>query len=85
MLGNGSGRIQRMNRALRVGKLPNIAVDILNRLANANLDTHFRAPIQSALEVVERVFDGSSVTHHNIVEIFNKKRKCYAYRQFQRP
>ena len=33
---------ERMNRALRVGRMPNIAVAILNRIANAGLSEYFR-------------------------------------------
>ena len=33
---------ERMNRALRVGRMPTIAVAILSRLANAGLDEYFR-------------------------------------------
>lgn len=33
---------QRINRALRVGRMPTIAVAILGRLANAGLDDYFR-------------------------------------------
>ena len=35
-------RHERLNRALRVGRMPNIAVAILARIANAGLDEHFR-------------------------------------------
>jgi hypothetical protein len=44
---------QRMNRALRVGRMPNIAVAILNRLANAGLDDYFRVVGTHALYAYE--------------------------------
>ena len=41
-LKNTIARHERMNRALRVGRMPKIAVSILRRLADAGLDEYFR-------------------------------------------
>lgn len=44
---------ERMNRALRVGRMPNIAVAILGRLADAGLSDHFRVVGTHALYAYE--------------------------------
>lgn len=41
-LKNTIAQHERMNRALRVGRMPKIAVSILRRLADAGLDEYFR-------------------------------------------
>ena len=46
-------RHERMNRALRVGRVPNIAVDVLVALADAGLDSHFRVVGTHALYAYE--------------------------------
>lgn len=77
-------RHQRMNRALRVGKMPNIAVDILNRLANANLDAHFRIVGTHALyayEMAAGVNFSSEITSTKDIDLLWDARKRLMFAQ----
>lgn len=77
-------RHQRMNRALRVGKMPNIAVDILNRLADANLDTYFRIVGTHALyayEIAAGVNFAAEITSTRDIDLLWDTRKRIMFAQ----
>lgn len=81
-------RHHRMNRALRVGNMPNIAVDILNRLADANLDLHFRVVGTHALyayEFAAGVSLASEITSTKDIDLLwdTRKRVMFAQRLAQ--
>lgn len=79
---------ERMNRALRVGRMPNIAVTILNRIANAGLDEHFRVVGTHALyayEAAAGVNLSSEVTSTRDIDLLwdTRKRVVFAQRLAQ--
>jgi hypothetical protein len=81
-------RHQRMNRALRVGRMPPIAVDILRRLADAQLDTFFRVVGTHALyayEMAAGVSLASEITSTQDIDLLwdTRKRVTFAQRLAQ--
>lgn len=79
---------ERMNRALRVGRMPNIAVAILNRLANAGLDEYFRVVGTHALyayEAASGVRLASEITSTRDIDLLwdTRKRVMFAQRLAQ--
>ena len=79
---------ERMNRALRVGRMPSIAVAILNRLANAGLDEYFRVVGTHALyayEAASGVRLASEMTSTRDIDLLwdTRKRVMFAQRLAQ--
>ncbi|MBK7052504.1 MAG: hypothetical protein KBF98_02055 [Rhodoferax sp.] len=75
---------KRMNRALRVGRMPNIALAILNRLANAGLDTYFRVVGTHALYAYEAaggVSFSSEITSTRDIDLLWDTRKRVVFSQ----
>lgn len=75
---------ERLNRALRVGRMPNIAVAILNRIANAGLDEHFRVVGTYALyayETAAGVRLSSEVTTTRDIDLLWDTRKRVVFAQ----
>lgn len=75
---------ERMNRALRVGRMPNIAVAILNRIANAGLDEYFRVVGTYALyayEAAAGVNLSSDVTTTRDIDLLWDTRKRVVFAQ----
>lgn len=69
---------ERMNRALRVGTMPNIAVAILGRLADAGLSDYFRAVGTHALyayEAAAGVRFASAITATRDIDLLWDTRK----------
>lgn len=79
---------ERMNRALRVGRVPTIAVSILNRLANAGLDDYFRVVGTHALyayEAAAGIRFASEITSTRDIDLLwdTRKRVMFAQRLTQ--
>lgn len=77
-------RHERMNRALRVGRMPAIAVAILNRLANAGLDDYFRIVGTHALyayEAAAGVRFASEITSTRDIDLLWDTRKRVTFAQ----
>jgi hypothetical protein len=75
---------ERMNRALRVGRMPNIAVSILSRLAQAGLDKFFRIVGTHALyayEAAAGVRFASEITATRDVDLLWDTRKRLTFTQ----
>jgi len=75
---------ERLNRALRVGRMPTIAVSILSRLANAGLDEHFRVVGTYALyayEAAAGVRFSSEITSTLDIDLLWDTRKRVAFAQ----
>ena len=75
---------QRLNRALRVGRMPNIAVAILSRLANADLDTYFNVVGTHALyayEAAAGVRFASEITSTRDIDLLWDTRKRVTFAQ----
>jgi hypothetical protein len=75
---------ERMNRALRVGRMPNIALAILSRLANARLDTYFRVVGTHALyayEAAAGVSFSSEITSPRDIDLLWDTRKRVVFSQ----
>jgi len=70
---------QRMNRALRVGRVAPIVIDILNRLATSRLDAHFRIVGTHALYAYEAaagvIFDGNTVATRDIDLLWDVRKR----------
>jgi hypothetical protein len=69
---------ERMNRALRVGRMPKIAVSILRRLADAGLDEYFRIVGTHALyayEVAAGVSFAAEITSTRDIDLLWDARK----------
>ena len=76
---------ERMNRALRVGRMPGIAVAILSRLANAGLDGYFRVVGTHALYAYEAAAGlsfSSEITSTRDIDLLwdTRKRVMFAQR-----
>lgn len=81
-------RHQRMNRALRVGRMPNIAVDVLHRIADARLDAYFRVVGTHALyayEMAAGISLASEITSTRDIDLLwdTRKRVTFAQRLAQ--
>jgi hypothetical protein len=75
---------ERLNRALRVGRMPTIAVAILNRLANAGLDAYFRVVGTHALyayEAAAGVRFASEITSTRDIDLLWDTRKRVTFAQ----
>ncbi|MBV8621071.1 MAG: hypothetical protein JOY84_19565 [Curvibacter sp.] len=75
---------ERLNRALRVGRMPNIAVAILNRISSAGLDEHFRIVGTHALyayEAAAGVRLGGDVTATRDIDLLWDTRKRVVFAQ----
>jgi len=75
---------ERLNRALRVGRMPNIAVAILSRLANAGLDTYFRVVGTHALyayEAAAGVRFASEITSTRDIDLLWDTRRRVTFAQ----
>jgi hypothetical protein len=75
---------QRLNRALRVGRMPTIAVAILSRLANAGLDAYFRVVGTHALyayEAAAGVRFASEITSTRDIDLLWDTRKRVTFAQ----
>lgn len=75
---------ERLNRALRVGRMPNITVAILNRISNAGLDEHFRVVGTHALyayETAAGVNLSNDVTSTRDIDLLWDTRKRVAFAQ----
>ena len=75
---------QRMNRALRVGRMPTIAVAILGRLANAGLDEYFRVVGTHSLyayEAAAGVSFASEITSTRDIDLLWDTRKRVIFTQ----
>jgi hypothetical protein len=75
---------ERMNRALRVGRVPSIAVAILNRLADAELSPYFRVVGTHALyayEAAAGIHFASEVTATRDIDLLWDTRKRVAFAQ----
>ena len=75
---------ERLNRALRVGRMPNIAVAILGRLANAGLDAYFRVVGTHALyayEAAAGVRFASEITATRDIDLLWDTRKRVTFAQ----
>lgn len=88
VLKSAISRHERMNRALRVGRMPNIAVAILSRLTTAGLDEYFRIVGTHALyayEVAAGVSFASEITSTRDINLFwdTSKRLMFAQRLAQ--
>ena len=76
---------ERMNRALRVGRMPKVAVAILRRLADAGLDEYFRVVGTHALyayEAAAGVSFSSEITSTRDIDLLwdTRKRVMFAQR-----
>lgn len=74
----------RLNRALRVGRMPNIAVAILARLANAGLDNYFRVVGTHALyayEAAAGVRFATEITSTRDIDLLWDTRKRVTFAQ----
>ncbi|GAA4028684.1 GSU2403 family nucleotidyltransferase fold protein [Actimicrobium antarcticum] len=76
-------RQKRMNRALRVGRVAPLVVDILNRLASTNLGEHFRVVGTHALYAYESaagvIFDDDALATRDIDLLWDvRKRVAFA-------
>ncbi|MEO7105098.1 MAG: GSU2403 family nucleotidyltransferase fold protein [Rhodoferax sp.] len=74
----------RLNRALRVGRMPNIAVAILSRLSNAGLDSYFRVVGTHALyayEAAAGVRFASEITSTRDIDLLWDTRKRVTFAQ----
>jgi hypothetical protein len=83
-LRNALDKHERMNRALRVGRVPNITVALLNRIAGAGLDEHFRVVGTHALyayEAASGVNLSSDVTSTRDIDLLWDTRKRVAFAQ----
>lgn len=79
---------ERLNRALRVGRMPTIAVAILSRLANAGLDAYFRVVGTHALyayEAAAGVRFASEITSTRDIDLLwdTRKRVTFAHKLAQ--
>jgi hypothetical protein len=77
-------RHQRMNRALRVGRMPTIAVAILGRLANAGLDDYFRVVGTHSLyayEAAAGVSFAAEITSTRDIDLLWDTRKRVTFTQ----
>lgn len=75
---------ERMNRALRVGRMPGIAVAILSRLANAGLDEYFRVVGTHALYAYEAAAGlsfASEITSTRDIDLLWDTRKRVMFTQ----
>lgn len=75
---------ERMNRALRVGRMPQIAVAILNRLADAELSPFFRVVGTHALyayEAAAGIHFASQITATRDIDLLWDTRKRVAFAQ----
>ena len=75
---------ERLNRALRVGRMPTIAVAILSRLANAGLDPYFRVVGTHALyayEAAAGVRFASEITSTRDIDLLWDTRKRVTFAQ----
>ena len=75
---------ERLNRALRVGRMPNITVAILGRLANAGLDAYFRVVGTHALyayEAAAGVRFASEITSTRDIDLLWDTRKRVTFAQ----
>jgi hypothetical protein len=75
---------ERLNRALRVGRMPTIAVAILSRLANAGLDEYFRVVGTHALyayEAAAGVRFASEITSTRDIDLLWDTRKRVTFAQ----
>ena len=75
---------ERLNRALRVGRMPTIAVAILARLANAGLDAYFRVVGTHALyayEAAAGVRFASEITSTRDIDLLWDTRKRVTFAQ----
>ena len=75
---------ERMNRALRVGRMPNIAVSILDRLTQAGLDEFFRIVGTHALyayEAAAGVRFASEITATRDIDLLWDTRKRLTFTQ----
>lgn len=75
---------ERLNRALRVGRMPTIAVAILSRLANAGLDDYFRVVGTHALyayEAAAGVRFASEITATRDIDLLWDTRKRVTFAQ----
>ena len=75
---------ERMNRALKVGRMPNIAVAILSRLAGAGLDEYFRVVGTHSLyayEVAAGVSFASEITSTRDIDLLWDTRKRVMFSQ----
>lgn len=75
---------ERMNRALRVGRVPTIAVAILSRLANASLNEYFRVVGTHALyayEAAAGVRFASEITSTRDIDLLWDTRKRVTFAQ----
>lgn len=75
---------ERMNRALRVGRMPTIAVAILQRLAQAGLDTYFRTVGTHALyayEAAAGIRFASEITSTRDIDLLWDTRKRVTFAQ----
>lgn len=72
-------RHKRMNRALRVGRVPPIVVEILQRLADTQLDAHFRVVGTHALYAYEAAagvaFESEAVATRDIDLLWDVRRR----------
>lgn len=78
------GKHERMNRALRVGRMPKIAVAILRRLADAGLDDYFRVVGTHALyayEAAAGVSFASEITSTRDIDLLWDTRKRVMFSQ----
>jgi hypothetical protein len=70
---------KRMNRALRVGRVAPLVVEILNRLAATNLDQHFRVVGTHALYAYESAagvtFEDAAVATRDIDLLWDVRRR----------
>jgi len=77
-------RHERMNRALRVGRMPKIAVAILRRLADAGLDDYFRVVGTHALyayEAAAGISFASEMTSTRDIDLLWDTRKRVMFSQ----
>ena len=75
---------ERMNRALRLGRMPNIAVAILRRLTDARLDEHFRVVDTHALyayEAASGIAFASEITSTRDIDLLWDVRKRVTFSQ----
>lgn len=75
---------ERLNRALRVGRMPTIAVAILSRLANAGLDSYFRVVGTHALyayEAAAGVRFASEITSTRDIDLLWDTRRRVTFAQ----
>ncbi len=75
---------ERMNRALRVGRMPTIAVSILNRLEQAGLQAYFRIVGTHALyayEAAAGVRFASEITSTRDIDLLWDTRKRVTFAQ----